>query len=240
MEDKSTDESQYDDDNFNMEIWQQVCVTPQKYLSDVPAGKGLTSISATYQLRRATELFGPYGSGWGIDDLKVDVVDGLPVMRKGEVVTTKTAIMSGTFWYEWEGEKCQFPVIADRPFKPGEFVMKSLLTELQSKGLSKLGFSADVYSKSREDHDFAQFARVADAAEARKERKMQITFRGQAIRDMIPVSTADELHKILQRLDQWLEDGEIEHDDYSNLMLAITERLEILSRSKDSDESHAS
>ena len=236
-----TDEAKRDDDNFNMEIWQQVCVTPQKYMTDIPAGKGLTSISATYQLRRATEIFGPYGYGWGIDDLKVDIVDGLPVTRKGEVVTTKTAIMSGTFWYIWDGgHKYSFQVIADRPFKPGEFVMKSLLTELQSKGLSKLGFSADVYAKSREDHDFAQFARVADAAEARKERQMQITFRGQAIRDMIPVSTADELDKILLRLDQWLEDGEIEHEDYSNLMLAITERLEIISRSKDSDESHAS
>ena len=233
MEDDCTDEA-------NMELWGMVAVTPSKYLADIPAGKGLTSISATYQLRRATEIFGPYGQGWGIDDLTWEVVDGLPVMRKGEVVTTKTVILGGVFWYEWEGEKCQFPVIADRPFKPGEFVMKSLLTELQSKGLSKLGFSADVYSKSREDHDFAQFARVADAAEARKERKMQITFRGQAIRDMIPVSTTEELHKILQRLDQWLEDGEIEHDDYSSLMLIITERLEILSRSKESDESSAS
>lgn len=233
MEDKSTDEAK-------MEIWNQVCVTPQKYLSDVPAGKGLTSISATFQLRRATEIFGPYGSGWGIDDLTWEVIDGLPVMRKGEVVTSKTVILGGIFWYVRDGERRQFPIIADRPFKPGEFVMKSLLTELQSKGLSKLGFSADVYSKSRDDHDFAQFARVADAAEARKERKMQITFRGQAIRDMIPVSTTEELHKILQRLDQWLEDGEIEHDDYSSLMLIITERLEILSRSKESDESSAS
>lgn len=233
MAEKSTDE-------WKMEIWNQVCVTPQKYLSEVPAGKGLTSISATYQLRRATELFGPYGEGWGIDNLTWEVVDGLPVVRKGEVITNKTVILGGLFWYVRDGERHQFPVVADRPFKPGEFVMKSLLTELQSKGLSKLGFSADVYSKSREDHDFAQFARVADAAESRKERAFQVTYRGKAIEEMIPHSTVDELHKILQRLDQWHDDGEIEHDDYSNLMLAITERLEVLSRSKDSDESHAS
>ena len=58
----------------NMLIWSQTCETDPQYTKSVPKGKGfsITAIDAQSQIMKATELFGPFGHGWGVSSEKFD------------------------------------------------------------------------------------------------------------------------------------------------------------------------
>ena len=53
----------------NMKIWDKVCVTDPEITKRVTQRGGFTAIDAQAQLKRATEVFGPYGTDWGLADL---------------------------------------------------------------------------------------------------------------------------------------------------------------------------
>ena len=59
------------DDNTktkNLDIWNEVKETDPRFTKKVSFGaRSFTSIDAHYQIRRATEVFGPVGTGWGYD-----------------------------------------------------------------------------------------------------------------------------------------------------------------------------
>ena len=52
----------------NMELWEQVCTTDPDITKKVNTRGGFTAIDAQAQIKRATELWGPYGSEWGVRD----------------------------------------------------------------------------------------------------------------------------------------------------------------------------
>jgi len=115
-------------DKDNMRIWNSQCETPQEWIKRVNMRGGFSSIDPAYQLRCATEMWGPYGADWGIKSVTWQSVGN-------------SIVLSGIFYYP-DGE---FPYVVDEPFKEGDDSFKKAHTELQSKCLSKLGFSADVY-----------------------------------------------------------------------------------------------
>ena len=92
-----------------------------------------TTVCAQYQVLRATQLWGPYGRHWGLKDFKWTEVS------KGDTVVE--VALEATFWYP-EGE---FPIASDMSYQPGNETRKKLRTDLQSKALSLLGFSADIF-----------------------------------------------------------------------------------------------
>ena len=59
------------DDNTktkNLDIWDEAKETDPRFTKKVSFGaRSFTSIDAHYQIRRATEIFGPVGTGWGYD-----------------------------------------------------------------------------------------------------------------------------------------------------------------------------
>ena len=57
------------DDN-NMRIWDRVWDTPDEFTKKVPMRGGFTAIDPAYQLKKATELWGPCGDGWGLCNVK--------------------------------------------------------------------------------------------------------------------------------------------------------------------------
>ena len=119
----------------NLELWNKVSDTDPKYTKAVKlGGYHFTDIDAMYSIRRATELWGPYGSTWGLKELHIERI------YSGEYTT-------GGLWiqavFHYPGG--QFDIAADMPYEPKGETLKKLQTMCIGKALSRLGFSADVY-----------------------------------------------------------------------------------------------
>jgi len=139
-----------------MELWSKVCRTPKEVQTPIVidgrdgAKHEMTEVDAAYQLKQATELWGPYGSTWGLKDLSYEVYSheslGFPIV-----------IISAVFFYPLsidektkEATVASFPILNDMNLLPGCSTMKSIVTNTRSKALSCLGFAADVYSDQDE------------------------------------------------------------------------------------------
>lgn len=132
-------------DNNNMKIWDQVCTTDPETTKRVNQRGGFTAIDAQAQLKRATEVFGPYGTHWGLTDLDYyTIYDG-----EGNMVEVTLA---ARFYYPG-GE---FPMSNDMRYRPGDECRKKLLTDLRSKCLSTLGFNSDVFEGKFDDNKYVQ------------------------------------------------------------------------------------
>jgi len=129
----------------NMKIWDKVCVTDPEITKRVTQRGGFTAIDAQAQLKRATEVFGPYGTGWGLTDLDYCMIyDG-----EGNILEVT---LTARFFYPG-GE---FPMSNDMRYRPGDECRKKLLTDLRSKSLSLLGFNSDVFEGKFDDNRYVQ------------------------------------------------------------------------------------
>ena len=53
----------------NLELWERVCRTDPAMTKPFDAGTySGTQIDPQYQIKMATEIFGPFGQGWGVSD----------------------------------------------------------------------------------------------------------------------------------------------------------------------------
>ncbi|MGC0795414.1 exodeoxyribonuclease VIII [Pantoea agglomerans] len=156
----------------NMKIWRSVMRTDPRYTKEL-AGAGFegTSINAEYMIMRATEIFGPVGTGWGYEVVEDRMLPGAPmseaiyedkkfignrILRDGDgtLITEQNHSIKIKFWYAIECE-VRGEVEAYGATKylyktkhgitcDGEAQKKSL-TDAIKKALSLLGFSADVW-----------------------------------------------------------------------------------------------
>jgi len=126
-----------------LELWEKVEKTNPKFTKTVAYGKRkFTTIDAYYQIKMATELFGPYGSGWGIKDTEMQFI---------EIGDSKMALYKGTFYYPG-GE---FPIYNSIFIRDDEWA-KKLETDTLTKALSRLGFNADVFMGLFDDNRYVQ------------------------------------------------------------------------------------
>lgn len=145
-------------DNKNMWIWHQVENTnPENTKEARVKGRTLTTINATSQIEQATELFGPYGKGFGIEEIQYDKEE----FSNGTILLVANAI----FFYYFENEKVNFPISASIKFsyiKTGnnpylivdDEAYKKIETDITTKALSKLGFSADIFKGMYDDNKY--------------------------------------------------------------------------------------
>lgn len=145
----------------NMRIWKDVCVTDPKHTKAVQKGRKFTAVDAMYQVQRATEQFGPVGEGWGYDvDYEFHTYpEGLPAPMVAHVVALVTI---------WHGDRSNRfgPVCAIHPlvasYRSGDQfdddAPKKAMTDALTKGLSHLGFSADVFLGKYDDNKYVQQA----------------------------------------------------------------------------------
>jgi hypothetical protein len=140
------------DQDKNMELWLAVETTDPAYTKKVNQRGGFTAIDAQWQLMVATQQWGPYGTSWGVKDLSYDYV------RVGDTIAEVG--LEATFWYPG-GE---FSLGTDMLYRPGNESKKKLLTDLTTKALSKLGFSADVFMGKFDDNRYVQELKAAPAA----------------------------------------------------------------------------
>jgi len=128
-------------ENNNMELWNQVCETNPAITKRVNQRGGFTAIDAQSQIKRATELWGPFGNKWGLRSLGFNYIYEQPA---GKIVGIS---LVGEFYYP-DG---QFPIASDMPYRPNDECFKKLQTDCITKALSRLGFNSDVFEGKFDD-----------------------------------------------------------------------------------------
>lgn len=135
----------------NLDFWNSVEKTDTEYTKFVNQRGGYTAIDAYYQLKEATEKFGPYGKGFGLCSSEID----LSIIER-----TGVALHKAVFFYVMDGERTEFPISnaiqADNGKRFDADFAKKVETNTIGKALSKIGFNADVYLGKFEDPDYMQ------------------------------------------------------------------------------------
>jgi len=141
------------EENKNIELWEKVEQTDPKYTKRVEIGTyKYTAIDAHYQILKATTEWGPLGNKWGIKDEKFT-----PIMTGDKSVAS--IIYTAVLYYP-EGE---FPINSDarinsktkNGYVENKDYAKKASTDALTKGLSKLGFSADVFMGKFDGADYS-------------------------------------------------------------------------------------
>ena len=144
----------------NLWLWRLNEQTDPAHTKLVKLGRSFTAIDPHYQVKRATETFGPVGQGWGWRlDESIVTLQG----KDGEVSLQKCVV---TIWYNdpKSGERCECgPVIGMNLLTTGgrvdEDAGKKAVTDALTKGLSYLGFSADVFMGLYDDSRYVDTLR---------------------------------------------------------------------------------
>lgn len=196
----------------NTKIWDSEKHTPSDKTSKVNRRGGFTAVNHQYQLHRGTMLWGPYGEAWGMDILSMQLV--------GEAPQT-SLLLHCRFYYPSpkDGERCEFEVLNDWPFKMGDDSAKKALTNTRSKAMSLLGFSADVYEGHHDNADYLRDEPMRNDPSLVLRRADQIRAEG---------SLGD-----IKRAREWgkkaLSSGTIDPDTFAVLEKACDQRSEALS-----------
>ena len=82
-----------------MEIWNSNCTTNPVFTKYVKQRGGFTAIDAYYQIRQATELWGPYGASWGLKNIKEEILKDYDI-----------ALIHAEFFYPFEDKTYSFEI----------------------------------------------------------------------------------------------------------------------------------
>lgn len=169
------------EDRDNLGIWNRVYKTDAKFTKAFSNNGGGTSINGTYMVMQATKVFGPQGTGWGVEIIEERFDDGAPIMRSvkqqdgsfiqeiipngaGGYLSEVNHTAKIRLWYKHDGKTgevfaygCTPYVYKSKngPISDGEAPKKSL-TDATKKALSQLGFSADVFLGLYDDLTYRQ------------------------------------------------------------------------------------
>lgn len=146
----------------NLALWQRVEKTDPQYTKPFSRGGGFrgTATNATYLAKKATEIFGPIGIGWGLEILDEAIMEGAPLDAQGN--HEKIHKVRVKLWYRLDGVRGEVVQFGQTTFvgrnRNGLFTdeeaPKKSLTDAMSKCLSLLGFSADVYLGRFDDNKY--------------------------------------------------------------------------------------
>jgi hypothetical protein len=141
----------------NLRLWRQNEATDPAHTKPVTFGRKFTAIDGYYQLKRATETFGPVGIGWGWTTDEETIKADLP---GGPVAIAKCKL---SLWYRLPGNGNKVhtvgPVIGmNQLISPkgaiDDEAFKKATTDAITKALSYLGFSADVFMGLYDDSKY--------------------------------------------------------------------------------------
>jgi len=127
----------------NLKLWSLVEKTDPKYTKLVSYGqRRFTTIVAYYQIKMATQIWGSYGSTWGLKDSELEIT---------KIGNTDMAIYKAIFYYP----KGSFEIRNSIKIADDEF-LKKLETDTITKSLSRLGFNADVFMGRFDDSRYVE------------------------------------------------------------------------------------
>ena len=124
--------------NDRTKLWESVCDTNPADTKKVSLGRTFTAIDPYSQIRKATEVFGPAGSGWGWTVIRVEYTQTNQV-----AVLVRLWHGENTHSIEQWGQAGMFIDNAEK--KKDDDCFKKATTDGITKCLSYLGFNADVF-----------------------------------------------------------------------------------------------
>jgi len=154
--------------NDLMGVWNRVDKTDPTYTKKVTQRGGFTAIDAMYQAKKATEIFGMYGKGWGLSQTAFNF---------SMLEATGMVIHEAVFFYVNDDKRYEFPIHnAIKPMmgaKSDEDWPKKVETNTISKALSRLGFCADVFMGDFDDQDYIQDRINEEAIEKAEDKDLE-------------------------------------------------------------------
>lgn len=130
----------------NMSLWDSVAETNPEITKKVAQRGGFTAVCAQSQVKRATELFGPFGIAWGLDNLNYTMIE--------EGDKNVGISLLAQFYYTYNDVSGRFPIASDMPYKPNDDCAKKLRTDCITKALSNIGFNSDVFEGKYDDNKY--------------------------------------------------------------------------------------
>lgn len=165
----------------NLNLWHSVEKTDPQFTKPFSRGGGFrgTATNATYLAKKATEIFGPIGIGWGLEILDESIMEGAPLDAQGN--TEKIHKVRVKLWYLLNGERGEVVQFGQTTFvgrnRNGLFTdeeaPKKSLTDAMSKCLSLLGFSADIYLGRFDDNKYVSDLQQEFAEKHEAEQRQQ-------------------------------------------------------------------
>ena len=153
----------------NTSLWDRVEKTDPNYTKQFDGADGFsgTAICSAYLAKRATEVFGPCGIGWGFDVEDEKYVSGYPLGFDADgnsIGNTVVHVIRLKLWYVLEGKRGEVTQFGQTTFvgrnSRGLFLdedaPKKSITDAISKCLSLLGFSADVHLGKYDDNKYVE------------------------------------------------------------------------------------
>jgi hypothetical protein len=176
-----------------MKLWNSVCVTDPETTTKVNQRGGFTAICAQAQLKKATELWGPYGGKWGVKNLNYFHV------QRGSLAdaVTITALM-----YYPGGE---IEIASDMPYEPKNDCYKKLLTDVTTKALSKLGFNSDVFEGKFDDSKYVLGLKQAKKRAAKATAAPEVATEEEQQGGGIPDDVVQAIEKHSSQVCSWME-----------------------------------
>ena len=205
----------------NTRIWDQVSVTDPSATKNFVGMGGFegTAIKPTYLMRKATEMFGPCGEGWGWTVLEDRFDEGGPLQAPTKewpgapLINAKLHTLKIQLWYmSSDGKKCTVEHYGHTPFvhlQKGKIVTdweaaKKSLTDAIGKCLQPLGFSADIHMGLFDDAAYVDSVRDEVAitkaedrvAEEERQKTERLDYIKSIVETMQSAQSAHELKKI--------------------------------------------
>lgn len=151
----------------HMKIWSEVEKTDPSFTKPFSRGGGFkgTATNATYLARKATEVFGPCGIGWGVEVVDEELMKGAPLAFGPDGMPVAFDVIHKVrvkLWYLLDGQRGEVVQFGQTTFvgknKNGFFTdeeaPKKSLTDGMSKCLSLLGFAADIHLGRYDDNKY--------------------------------------------------------------------------------------
>jgi hypothetical protein len=164
----------------NLQLWNSVERTDPAFTKNVEqGGRKYFSISPYYLIKKATEVWGPIGKGWGFDIVESFFTDGAPFAWEFSASEEKIVISSMMhtarvkLWYMDDQDMCEVEDFGHTPYvyssKYGPITdfeaPKKSVTDALKKCLSLCGFSADVFLGMFDDELYREEVKEAVALE---------------------------------------------------------------------------
>ena len=137
---------------MTLELWNKVSKSDPKYLKKISFGsRSFTAIDPQYQVKCATEQFGPVGKGWGWTN----------ETRFINLSNGDTAVIADVSIWTGKPENVFGPFSGCRKFfdsskgRMAEDAPKMAITDGLTKALSHLGFNADVFLGEMDGNKYA-------------------------------------------------------------------------------------
>lgn len=199
-------------EDANLLIWNMCSSTDPKHTKSVNNGRfKFTCVDPQYQSQQATEMFGPYGMGWGIENTKFTML--------GRESEPASMMLEADFYYTVEGKKYSFPYAVDLKFRVGDDICKKLMTSLQSKCLSKLGFASDVYLGQFDDISYVKDQEVKNYRPDKKR-----SWLDEVVKKIEACENMNQLRVCKERVDSMVDNKALTEDEAAGLFRHIYEK----------------